>query len=216
LKTQLDKKGKCNSCFQIIFFDKAKFYENDDYEILYEKTFLNCIYYPVCKKMCNLYDINEHISSCIFKDLKLKYDDICNSNYTNLNIQNTNHSAYNNEILEKNDIFKFNKLNYSDKSKDPFLKLHLFDYLQKINKSTLVKSFENLSKSVGSIDTSTNNNIRKQKNGKNMENIKEFKSRLNNLNTLITSLNTKIGDTIVDLANLTKISNDKMKGMINN
>lgn len=214
LKSQLDKKGKCSSCFNIIFFDQLKFYENDDYEILYDKTILNCVYYPVCKKMCNLYEINEHMNDCIFKELKIKYDEICSSNFNNFNIQNTNNNIYNNEILESNEIFKFHKLDYSNKDKDPFLKFHLFDYLEKLNKVKPSESFENISKSVGSTDITANN--KKNKLPLNMEIMKDFKSKLNQLNTNMSALNTRIGDTIIDLANITKASNDKMKMMINN
>jgi hypothetical protein len=215
LRVQLDNKGKCSSCFNIIFLDKAKFYENDDYEVLYAKTILNCVYYPVCKKMCNLFEIIEHMSTCVFKDSKLKYDEILVSKYNNTNLQAGNYnSIYNNEILENNEIFNFHKLCYEDKSQDPFLKPHLFDYLERLNKAKTTRSFGNISISVGQTEITVNN--KKQNLAFNLENMKEFKSRLNQFNSVMNSLNNKIGDTIIDLANLTKISNDKMKGMINN
>lgn len=251
LRIQLDKKGKCCNCFNIIFFEQCKFYENDDYEAIYQQNLLNCVYNPVCKKICNINEIDQHMAECIFRELKCKYDKInlLNNSITNnlssmsnlsLNKPNNSNSccnnlnmkdSYCNEILEGNTIFNFNKLDFLEKGTDPLEKMHLSEYFEKNKKFKPAENFENISKCVGILAYSSKKNgklgIKKGLNSTrdnedfiqekfNLNEIKDFKSRLSEFNGQMESLNSKIANTIIDLANITKISNDKMKIMINN
>jgi hypothetical protein len=216
LKKQIEEKGKCINCFNIIFYDQCKFSENDHYENIYENTMLNCIYYPVCKKTSNLNEIQEHINTCVFKENKEKYDKIVLEKTGVHPDYNKYKSIYDNDILDSNPLFNFSKLNYPDRSQDPYSKLHIFDYYLKTQRPFRSFTFDEISRSVGKGDLKKKEYPIKYTEPKfNQEILNDFKSKLGNFNNLISSLNNKISDCIIDLANITKVSNDKMKMMIN-
>ena len=98
LLNNLEKNHKCPKCFKIISENLVK---NADFDNEFKNTFIKCKY-TGCKESANLFDYEEHLRTCPFKNIK--------------------------DTLEIDNLVYFNSLPFN---KDPYSNSVLMDYALK-------------------------------------------------------------------------------------
>ena len=92
LLKNLEKNHKCPKCFKIISENLIK---NADFENEFKNTFIKCKY-TGCKESANLFDYEEHLKKCPFKNVK---DSLEIENLVYFNSLPFNQDPYSNSVL---------------------------------------------------------------------------------------------------------------------
>lgn len=173
LFTVLNKNKKCPKCFKIISKNLLKDAKLDKE---FKNTFIKCKY-TGCKESVNLYDYEEHLKKCAFKDIK--------------------------ESLQIDNLVFFNTLPIKD---DPYSNSILMDYsiknseneIQINNETTFVEENEVIKKKYADWTLEPNNEVEDifrniLENGKKFENeILELENRKKEVNEIIKDMQNKI------------------------
>lgn len=88
----LEKNHKCPKCFKIISENLVK---NADFDNEFKNTYIKCKY-TGCKESANLFDYEEHLKSCPFKNIK---DSLEIDNLVYFNSLPFNQDPYSNSVL---------------------------------------------------------------------------------------------------------------------
>jgi hypothetical protein len=206
IKSELVKSSRCPSCFCLIFFEMMQNADSNHIEN-YNLTNIKCPH-KGCKEEVNLKDIKSHIDSCIYKE-------------------STHHQQQN-----------INKILFNDNATDPYMKVHMLNYLKISNKSinltteiinTRESSLNNQRKSSTSPQRKSRGNSPLKTNLRKVNTLPinetvttislpsefDFVPRLSELKGHLGYVNDFLSKTIFDLAKHTKVTNEKLKKIIN-